>query len=107
MTVLATRDQILATLAESLPHIEQHFHVRSLSIFGSAACETLTPASDVDVLVEFALTPGFIEYMQLKFYLESLLGRKVDLVTSRALKPRIPPQIKQEAIHVTRLSPVS
>jgi predicted nucleotidyltransferase len=39
--------------------------------------------------------------MQLKFFLESLLGWNVDLVTPRAIKPRIRPQIEREAVHVT------
>jgi predicted nucleotidyltransferase len=39
--------------------------------------------------------------MDLKFYLETLLHRNVDLVTQDAVKPRMCPMIEQEAIHVT------
>lgn len=101
MVALANRDEIVRRLAENLPYLQQHFHVHSLSVFGSAAREEMTATSDVDVLIEFDVTPGFIEYMQLKFFLESLLGRNVDLVTPRALKPRIRPQVEREAVHVT------
>jgi predicted nucleotidyltransferase len=52
-------------------------------------------------LVEFKGTATFDGYMDLKFYLETLLGRKVDPVTQDAVKPRMRPMIEQEAIHVT------
>ena len=41
--------------------------------------------------------------MDLKFYLEDLLGRKVDLGSPDTLKPRIKQRILQEAIHVAGL----
>jgi hypothetical protein len=38
--------------------------------------------------------------MDVKFYLEDQLGRKVDLVSWKALKPQIRASVEQEAIHV-------
>ena len=107
MVALATRSEIIQRLAENLTDLQQQYHVSSLSVFGSAARDELTANSDVDVLVDFSETPGYIEFMRLNFYLEALLGRSVDLATPRAIKPRIRPQIEREAVHVTRLSPVS
>jgi hypothetical protein len=104
---LKTRAEIVQRLGENLATLQQQFHVKSLSVFGSAARDELTPDSDVDILVEFDQTPGFIEFMRLKFRLEELLGLSVDLATPRALKPRIRPQIEREAVHVTRLSAAS
>ncbi|MCD5408066.1 DNA polymerase subunit beta, partial [Candidatus Bipolaricaulota bacterium] len=43
----------------------------------------------------------FDRYMGLKFFLEDLLGRRVDLVTKRALKTRLRPYVEREAIYVT------
>ena len=40
--------------------------------------------------------PSFDNYMDLKFYLEDLLARKVDLVMADALKPRLRPVVLQE-----------
>ncbi len=61
-----------------------------IGLFGSFARGDAGPGSDVDVLVEFA-DPfvTFDRYMDLKFYLEDLFGRRVDLVIRRTLKPRI------------------
>jgi uncharacterized protein len=74
--------------------------VKSVSIFGSFARGEERPDSDVDILVEFDGRATFDRYMDTKFYLEELLGRKVDLVTPKAIKPRMKPYIMQDLIHV-------
>lgn len=94
------RDDILVILSQHLEDIRRQFGVKSLAVFGSVARDEASDASDVDVLVEFEQTPGFVRYMDLKFYLESLLDCQVDLATPKALKPRIRPKILQEAIVV-------
>jgi uncharacterized protein len=95
------RDQMLAVLRRHRPEIEQRFAIKHLSVFGSAARDELRADSDIDVLVEFQGKATFDGYMDLKFYLETLLGRNVDLVTRDAVKPRMRSMIEQEAIHVT------
>lgn len=94
------RAQVLVQLQRHRQEIEQRFAIKHLSVFGSAARDELRQDSDIDVLVEFEGTPTFDGYMELKFYLEELLGRTVDLVTHDAVKPRMRPLIEQEAIHV-------
>jgi hypothetical protein len=74
--------------------------VKSLFLFGSTARDEARPDSDIDLLVEFAGPATFDAFMDLKFYLEDLLGRRIDLVTSRSLKPRIRPSVEREAILV-------
>jgi hypothetical protein len=58
------------------------------------------PASDIDILVDFQGRADFDRYMDLKFFLEGLLQRRVDLVTRAALKPRMRPIVEREAIRV-------
>ena len=69
-----------------------HYHVRSLELFGSAADGTFDPAhSDLDFLLEFlpdAPARIFGGYFDLKFDLERLFGRKVDLVMPQAVRNR-------------------
>ena len=48
-------------------------------------------------------TKSFDAYMDLKDYLEDLLGRRVDLVISDTIKPRLRKTILQEAVHVPGL----
>jgi predicted nucleotidyltransferase len=63
----------------------REFGVRRLDVFGSVLDESFDPAtSDIDVLVDFADSPGFDyfgSYFGLKEGLEALFGRPVDVVT--------------------------
>jgi predicted nucleotidyltransferase len=93
------RDEVLAILRAHREDLRR-LGVKSLSLFGSTARDEARPDSDIDLLVEFAGPATFDAFMDLKFYLEDLLGRRIDLVTSRALKPRIRPSVEREAILV-------
>jgi len=96
------RDDILQLLSEHRRELE-HAGVRSLACFGSVARDEARADSDVDILVEFVDKPTFIRYMDLKFYLEELLGRRVDLVTRNALRPRLRATVEREAVYVPGL----
>jgi predicted nucleotidyltransferase len=75
--------------------LKDRFGVRSLGFFGSIVRGEASPQSDIDVLVEFAI-PSFDHYMELKFYLEDLLGRPVDLVLKGNLIPSLRERILRE-----------
>ena len=76
------------------------FGVRSLALFGSLARDEAGTNSDADILVEFRGPATFDNYMNLKLFLEELLGCSVDLVTRKAIKPRMRADIEEEAIYV-------
>jgi predicted nucleotidyltransferase len=94
-----TRDEILRLLREHREDLTR-LGVESLVLFGSTARDEAGAESDVDLLVDFASPPDFDGYMNLKFYLEDLLGRRVDLVMKGALKPWARPAVEREAIYV-------
>ena len=71
---------------------------RNVRIFGSVARGDAWPDSDVDILVELG-EPTFDHYMDLKFYLEDVLGAPVDLVLADCVKPRLQPIIAQEVVY--------
>jgi len=96
----SNRQQILAELEPLKAEIATRFGVRRLSLFGSAARDSLDSASDVDFLVEFEGSAKFANYMDLKFFLEDLLGRSVDLVTDKALRRELRPFVEEELIRV-------
>jgi len=77
------------------------FGVESLAVFGSVARDEAQDSSDLDVLVEFNGKVTFDRYMDLKFYLEDLLGVSVDVVTKKMLRDEIQATVEQEAIRVT------
>lgn len=73
-------------------------HIRKLAFFGSILREDFSPASDVDVLVEFepGLAPG-LQFFTIQDELSALLDRKVDLNTPGFLSPYFRQQALAEA----------
>ena len=94
------RKQILALLAERRQELAARFAVKRLGLFGSAARDELRDGSDIDLLVEFEGPATFDGYFGLKDHLEALLGRTVDLVTERGLKPRARRSVEKDLVGV-------
>ncbi|MGH3710046.1 MAG: nucleotidyltransferase family protein [Pseudonocardiaceae bacterium] len=57
--------------------------IRRLELYGSVLRDDFSPASDVDILVEFhaGRIPGLIHLAQMEMELEATLGRPVELRT--------------------------
>ncbi len=90
----------ISTLKEHEKLIRQKFGVKRIGIFGSFARGEEREDSDLDVLVEFEEgQKTFDNYMDLKFYLEDLFGREVDLVTEKALKRQLKDVIMKEVVY--------
>ncbi len=75
------------------------YGVRHLALFGSTLVAPET-AKDIDILVEFDAPPAFAQFMNLKFFLEDLLGKPVDLLSRSACKDRFYQRIKADLLHV-------
>jgi len=87
----------LTLLREHEPEIKKRFGVAKIGIFGSFVRGEARPDSDMDVLVTFRKDgETFDHYIDCKFYLEDLFGRKVDLVMKGAIKKRLKPYILGE-----------
>ena len=77
------------------------FGVKKIGLFGSFVRGHQRADSDVDLLVEFDQgKKTFDNFMNLSFYLEELLKRRVELVTREALSPYIGPHILAEIEYV-------
>jgi len=96
---MTIQNNILEILKGNKQYIENNFSVNSIGLFGSFARDDFHAASDVDVLVTFS-EPTFDHYMDLKFYLEDLFGRSVDLVLEENVKKRLQKTIIQDAVYV-------
>lgn len=94
------RADILTLLDSHGDSIKREFGVANLALFGSAARDELRLDSDIDFLVDFAGAATFDRYFGLKDWLEEALGRPVDLVTSKGLKPRARKQVEKELVRV-------
>jgi predicted nucleotidyltransferase len=90
----------IETLRKNEAIIKDKYGVKRIGVFGSFARGEEREGSDIDILVEF--TEGqktFDNYMDLKYFLQDLFGRDVDLVTAQALKPQLKEDILHEVIY--------
>ena len=94
------RDEIMDKLQAHKPTLAERFGVTGLALFGSYARDQATDGSDVDILVSFDGPATSKAYFGVQFYIEDLLGRPVDLVTDKALRPEFRPYVEREAVHV-------
>jgi len=94
------RNRALQLLAEHKELLTRRFSVTSLAVFGSTVRDEAREDSDVDILVAFDGPATSERFFGVQFYLEDLLGRPVDLVTEKALRPELRPNIEREAIRV-------
>ncbi|WP_423792285.1 nucleotidyltransferase family protein [Methanocaldococcus indicus] len=97
---MKTLSEIKEILRKHKNELKERYKVKSIAIFGSYARGEQKETSDIDILVEFYETPDLIEFVDLKYYLEDILGLKVDLVTKNALHPMIKDEILKEAEYV-------
>jgi len=82
-----------------LPVLRRH-DVTHAAIFGSFARGEEEVDSDLDILVELPSTKSLLDLVALKLDLGEVLGRKVDVLTSRALHPRTRERVLQEGVEI-------
>ena len=95
-----TYREIKNILAQHRKDLKEKYKIEKIGIFGSYVRREQKKQSDVDILVEFYKPIGLFTFMDLEEYIEKLLGIKVDLVSKRALKPRIGEHILREVVYI-------
>jgi uncharacterized protein len=89
--------QIKETILE---HLKDYDPI-SVGIFGSYARGENKSKSDIDILVKFKKAPSLLTVIRLENELSEVLGIKVDLVTSGAIKnKRIKKSIQRDIISI-------
>lgn len=73
---------------ERIEEFCRKWRVSELALFGSVLRDDFRPDSDVDVLVTFAPDAGIslFDYVDMQDDLEAIFGRKVDVVSRRAVE---------------------
>ena len=74
------------------------FRPTLIGIFGSYARNEQTKESDLDILVNFGETISLLDIIGLEQELSEKLGIKVDLLTERAVHPKIKKYIEEDLI---------
>jgi len=93
-------DRIKDILIREKPYLADKYHISKIGIFGSVIRNEQHKRSDVDILVDFDGTISAFQFIDLKEELSNKLGAKVDLVSQKALKPRIGKHILAEVQYV-------
>jgi len=65
------------------------YGIRKIALFGSFMRGEAGPGSDIDLLVEFSGPTGFMTLVKLERELSEIMGRKVDLLTEKAISPHL------------------
>lgn len=92
------QNKILDVLRSNKQYMEANFTIKSIGLFGSYARNDHHTKSDIDILVTFS-EPTFDHYMDLKFYLEDIFERSVDVVMEKTVKKRLKETILQETLY--------
>ena len=96
-----TRNEIMHLIREHDDFLIRH-GVKRIALFGSHARGDERADSDIDLIVEFdAGRKNYDNFIEICFFLEDLLGRKVDLLTPESMSPYIRPFIEKDVQYET------
>lgn len=93
-------EEIKRILSEQRETLKREYNVKTIGVFGSYVRGKQKKKSDIDILVEYSVSPDFFEYLDLEEYLSGLVNTKVDLVMKDALKPYIGKHILEEVVYI-------
>jgi predicted nucleotidyltransferase len=80
---------LLETYKDQIQRLCKNHRVKTLYSFGSVNTTKFTTDSDVDLMVDFAISDPIEysdNYFDLKFELERILNRSIDLLENKAIK---------------------
>lgn len=97
------KKDVIKILRRELPYLRNNYRIKRLGIFGSFAKQKQNARSDIDIIVEFE-SPIGLDFMELAEYIEKLLGKKVDIITSEGVKSirvrEVAEDIKRSVLYV-------
>ena len=93
-----TLDELVKEKREDILKLAAKHGARNVRVFGSVARRETDSRSDVDFLVDMEPGRSLLDMGGLLMDLRELLGRDVDVITERGLKPRIRTRVLQEAV---------
>ncbi|MHB0971956.1 MAG: nucleotidyltransferase family protein [Thermoanaerobaculia bacterium] len=87
-------------LRPRIREIARRHGATSVRLFGSFARGEESETSDVDLLVEMEAGRSLVDLIALQHELEALLGRDVDIATTRSLSSYIRESVEGEALEL-------
>ena len=92
-----SRAELVERLKERVRALAEVLPIKKVVLFGSWATGRATAFSDIDLLVEMEPGRTLLDHARLLLELDELLGRRVDVVSDRGIKPRIRERVLREA----------
>jgi len=101
MNTAVQNKQSLLSLLKANGHKLRSFGVLNMRLFGSFITGEIHQGSDVDLLIEFdPKQKSYDNFIDLSFFLEDLLGRRVEIITPQSLSKYIGPNILKQVENV-------
>lgn len=99
--MIQDKEQILRLIRNNEDTI-RNYGVSRIGLFGSYVRGDQEENSDIDLIVQFEKgEKSYMKFFKLSEYLESLLKKRVDLLTDVGISPLIKPKIEKEIIYVS------
>jgi predicted nucleotidyltransferase len=92
LTVKKIKEKIIPILKEA--------GVTRSALFGSYVRGEENEASDIDILVDYPEGKSLFDFISTKMELEDVLGKRVDLVEYKTIKPRLKDYILSEQLQI-------
>jgi predicted nucleotidyltransferase len=93
-----TTVDVLKSKRTDILRLASHYGAHHVRVFGSVARGEAGPASDIDLLVQMDQGRSLLDLIELTQELESVLQRKVDVLTDEGLSPYLKDRIQAEAV---------
>lgn len=90
----------ISQIKQKILPVLRPYQVKKAGIFGSFVRGEDTPKSDIDILVEIGKKISLLDLVGLELKLEEKLGRKVDLVEYKTIKPALKKYILEEQLQI-------
>lgn len=87
-------------LKEHQAELKEKYNVKELGVFGSCAKDSMSPTSDIDIVVDFYELPDLFSFLEMEGYLEKILQEKIDLIERTAIRPQLKDMILKEVVYV-------
>jgi predicted nucleotidyltransferase len=91
-------EQLLREKRDDIKRIAARHGASNIRVFGSVARGEAGPESDIDILIDVGPTTSSWFPAGLILDLEDLLGRRVEVITEKALNPELRDLVLREAI---------
>lgn len=89
---------VLEAAAPILTRVAEDRGYKRLAVFGSVARHDARADSDIDLLIEPPPGTSIGDLLALRELFSRIVGRQVDLVTYRGLKPQLDDDIRRQAV---------